>query len=304
MARRFLQPELARLPKPQVIEEISSEAIIAEMKAYITEKWEEVRVSRPDLPSLDTLGLETEPLTVLIEVFAYRETLLRALVNDKARAVLLAFAVGSDLDHIAALVGVERQVVAEATDETPEVLESDERLRRRIQLAPEAFSVAGPAGAYEFHALTCSPTILDAYAYSPREGEVHVIVIGSDVEPVADDVMTKLVRLFKLGDVVPLTDSVTVRRAVPVTVDIAAQALVSSGADTAAVAAAVETALRSYVASRARVGAPVYHSGLVASAKTSDIENLVISQPAGDVVVEVDQIAKLGTLTVEVTVAV
>lgn len=143
----------------------------------------------------------------------HRETLLRALVNDKARAVLLAFAVGTDLDHIGALVGLERAVVAPATNEAPVIMETDDRLRRRIQLALEAFSVAGPAGAYEFHALAVDPSILDAYAYSRREGEVQVIVIGQNVEPVSDELMTKLVRKFKLGDVVPLTDSVDVRRA-------------------------------------------------------------------------------------------
>jgi phage-related baseplate assembly protein len=302
MARRFLQPELARLPKPQLIDEISADLLIQEIKADVLARWDEVRAERPDLPALDTLGLETEPLTVLIEVFAYRETLLRALVNDKARAVLLAFAVGPDLDHIGALVGVERAVVAPATNDTPVVMETDDRLRRRIQVAPEAFSVAGPAGAYEFHALSIDPSILDAYAYSPREGEVHVIVVGEKVEPVSDDVMTKLIRKFKLGDVAPLTDSVTVRRARVVLFDLAVEASVTSGADTVAVRSSMENAIRAYLATRARIGAPVYMAGVIASAKAADIENIVITQPAGNVLCEPDQIAKLGTLTVTVTV--
>jgi phage-related baseplate assembly protein len=302
MARRFLQPELARLPKPRLIEEISADRLIQEIKSDVLARWDEVRTERPDLPALDTLGLETEPLTVLIEAFAYRETLLRALVNDKARAVLLAFAVGSDLDHIGALVGVERAVVAPATNDTPVIMETDDRLRRRIQLAPEAFSVAGPAGAYEFHALSIDPSILDVYAYSPREGEVHVIVVGENVEPVSEDTMTKLIRTFKLGDVAPLTDSVTVRRARVVLFDLAVEASVTSGADTVAVRSSMENAIRAYLATRARIGAPVYMAGVIASAKTADIENIVITQPAGNVLCEPDQIAKLGTLTVSVTV--
>ena len=302
MARRFLQPELARLPEPRLIEEISADRLIQEIKSDVLARWDEVRTERPDLPALDTLGLETEPLTVLIEVFAYRETLLRALVNDKARAVLLAFAVGSDLDHIALLVGVERAVVAPATNNAPAIMETDDRLRRRIQLAPEAFSVAGPAGAYEFHALSIDPSILDAYAYSPREGEVHVILVGEDIEPVSDDVMTKLIRTFKLGDVAPLTDSVTVRRARVVLFDLAVEASVTSGADTVAVRSSMENAIRAYLATRARIGAPVYMAGVIASAKTADIENIVITQPAGNVLCEPDQIAKLDALTVTVTV--
>ena len=111
---RFLYPSLDGLPKPQLIEEISADALISSIKAWILARWAEVRAVRPDLPALDTLGLESEPLTMLIEAFAYRETLLRALVNDKARAVLLACAQGSDLDHIGVLVGVVAVVVCGA----------------------------------------------------------------------------------------------------------------------------------------------------------------------------------------------
>ena len=98
---RFLAPDLTQLQPAALIETIDSEAILAAQKAWILARWDAIRVDRPDLPALDTLGLETEPLTILLEVFAYRETLLRALVNDKARAVLIAYATGSDLDHLA-----------------------------------------------------------------------------------------------------------------------------------------------------------------------------------------------------------
>ncbi|MDC7784768.1 baseplate J/gp47 family protein [Rhodoplanes sp. TEM] len=299
---RYLQPDLTRLPKPQLIEEITANGIIAEIKAYVLALWDQVRATRPDLPPLDFLGLETEPMTILIEAFAYRETLLRALVNDKARAVLLAFAVKSDLDHIGALMGVVRATLVPATDTSPAIMESDDQFRRRIQMAPEALSVAGPAGAYEFHALSIDPSILDAYAYTPREGEVHVVVVGQGVEPVSDTVLKKLVRRFKLDDIVPLTDTVTVRRAEIVTFDLALRVQVVAGADVSAVRSAIEAAVRGYLATRARIGSAVYLSAIVAAAKTPDIENIVITAPSADVLCAPAQIAKVGSIAIDVIV--
>ena len=46
--------------------------------------------------------------------------------------------------------------------QTPAIMESDEALRRRALLAPEAYSVAGPEGAYISHALGASGDVLDA----------------------------------------------------------------------------------------------------------------------------------------------
>jgi phage-related baseplate assembly protein len=45
--------------------------------------------------------------------------------------------------------------------------EADTAYRARIQLAPEAFSVAGPASAYRFYALSAAPTIADASVAAP-----------------------------------------------------------------------------------------------------------------------------------------
>ena len=92
------------------------------------------------------------------------------------------------------------------------------------------------------------------------------------------------------------------RRARIVPFDLVIEASVTSGADAVSVRSSIESAVRAYVATRARIGAPIYLSGVIASAKAADIENLVIKQPVGDVLCAFDQIAKLGTLTVTVTV--
>jgi phage-related baseplate assembly protein len=67
--------DLSRLPAPTVIEQISFETIRDDMIADLQAR----------LPVFDTI-LETDPVVKLIEVAAYRETLLRQQFNDRARA--------------------------------------------------------------------------------------------------------------------------------------------------------------------------------------------------------------------------
>jgi phage-related baseplate assembly protein len=223
-------------------------------------RWEEVRQTRPDLPALDTLGLETEPMTILLEAFAYRETLLRALVNDKARAVLLAYATGSDLEHLGALFATYRMVVVPASDGVEAVTETDDRFRRRIQLAPEAFSCAGPRGAYIYFALTLDPSIVDAHAFCRSDGRVDVMVAAADGGEVSDDVIAALVDRFHRDDTVPLTDVITVRRAKVVPYSVSLTLGFPRGPDPVLIQSAAESAVRAYATERYRINTTVFRS--------------------------------------------
>ncbi|NIK10165.1 phage-related baseplate assembly protein [Xanthomonas arboricola] len=91
---------------------------------------------------------------------------------------MLAFATGTNLDHLGALLGVARLVLDPGQPENgiAPTYESDVAFRRRIQLAPEGFSVAGPEGAYIYHALSAAADVMDASATSPAPGQVLVTV--------------------------------------------------------------------------------------------------------------------------------
>jgi phage-related baseplate assembly protein len=300
---RFLAPDLTQLQPAALIEVIDSEAILAAQKAWILARWEETRVDRPDLPALDTLGLETEPLTILLEAFAYRETLLRALVNDKARAVLIAYATGSDLDHLGALFGVVRAVIVPGSGGNAPVMESDDRFRRRIQLAPEAFSTVGPRGAYIFFALTLDPSIADAWAYSPREGQVHVVVAGANGQDVSDAVLARLVDRFGREDTVPLTDVVTVRRAEMVLYSVAVTVSFPRGPDPTLIKGRIEQAVRAYAAERYRIGTDVYTSGLIAAAKVGGVESVMLAAPMQDIICSDTQIPQLADVLISLNIS-
>lgn len=156
--------DLQTLPAPAVVEELSFEAILADAKADFAERM------RPHLPAIDDiLALESDPVVKLLESHAYRELLIRARINDAARAHLLAFAAGSDLEQLAALFGVARMPG-----------EADERLRARLQRKIAALGAQGTREHYEFHAMTASALVRAAQASQPVPGTVLVMLWLTD----------------------------------------------------------------------------------------------------------------------------
>ncbi|TGS12130.1 baseplate J/gp47 family protein, partial [Mesorhizobium sp. M1C.F.Ca.ET.187.01.1.1] len=114
---------------------------------------------------------------------------LREQFNQRAKGLFLAYAQQADLDNLAAPFGVTRKQLTPPDPEagTPAVFETDTEFRRRIQLAPEGLSVAGPEGAYIFHTLSADNAVLDASATSPAPGEVVVTVLARDGDGTPSD---------------------------------------------------------------------------------------------------------------------
>lgn len=159
--------DLSQLPAPQIVDVPDFETLLAERKAAFVALYpedEQDAVRR-------TLALESEPVTKLLQESTYREILLRQRINEAAQAVMVAYAIGGDLDQLAANYNVKRLTVTPAdNDAVPPVaavMESDEALRLRVPAAFEGLSVAGPTAAYEFHAKSADGRVADASATSP-----------------------------------------------------------------------------------------------------------------------------------------
>ncbi|MFL8014154.1 baseplate assembly protein, partial [Xanthomonas vasicola] len=154
----FTAVDLSKLQAPDLIETLAFEAIFAEALAQF----------RRLMPEFSALT-EADPVYKLLQLFAARELLLRQRANDKAQQTMQAFATGTNLDHLGAQFGVARLVLdpGQPDNGIPPSYESDVDFRRRIQLAPEGFSVAGPEGAYIYHVLSASADVMDASATSP-----------------------------------------------------------------------------------------------------------------------------------------
>lgn len=273
--------DLSRLPAPAVVEALSFEAIYADGLARL----------QAILPDFDAT-VESEPAVKVLQVFAYREMLLRQEFNDRALSVMVAYARGADLDNLAALVGVTRLVITEADPEQgiEEELESDEALRSRIVLAPESFSVAGPELAYVFHARSADAEVLDASATSPAPGQVLVAVLSRTGNGEASPELLEAVEaVVNARTVRPLTDLVSVASAEIVEFAIEAQLFIYEGPDSSVVLAAAQASLQAYLDAGQRLGRDVARSGLYAALHVEGVQKVNLVSPAEDLVLSATQ---------------
>lgn len=278
----YTQVNLAELPAPKLVRELSYEDILAEMKSACS-------ILLPEMAPV--LQLESEPAVKVLQVAAAYVLMVRAEINDAARGVLLAYATGSDLDHLGALFGVERSIVQDATDLAPAILEDDGSLRQRIQLSLEGFSVAGPRGAYEFHALSAHPKIKDVSVLSPgnaelpgEPGTVRVFVLTSDGDGTASpEVVTAVSMALNAENIRPLTDSVTVATAIIAPFSVEAEIEIFDGPDSAVVIAEAEARLAEYLASTHSIGATVAISGIHGALHRPGVRLVTVSSPAEDI---------------------
>ncbi|KVC61560.1 baseplate J/gp47 family protein [Burkholderia stagnalis] len=270
--------DLSQLPSPDVVETLAYEALLAERKARLVALYpadEQAEIAA-------TLALESEPMVRLLQENAYRELVLRQRVNDAARAVMLAYATGRDLDNLAALFGIERLTITPADPEhdIEAVMESDTDLRTRTQLAPQRFSVAGPEGAYVSHARNADGGVLDASAVSPAPCEVLVTVLARGGDGTADPALLKAVTAaLQADDVRPLTDKVTVRGAEVLRYAIRARLVFFAGPDRAVALAQANKAMRKYADDMHRLGMEVTLDGIYAAARAAGVQKVILESP-------------------------
>lgn len=273
--------DLSQLPAPQVIEALDFEGILAELKADL--------IARHPAAA-EVLDLESEPLVKLLEVAAYRELVLRARYNDEARALLLAYAIGSDLDHIGATYYQEARLLVtpadpEAVPPVPAVWESDDDYRSRLALKPESYSVAGPTGAYRYHALSASGLVKAASVTSPQPGTttVYVMARSGDGTPDAGLVATVLAAL-DAETIRPLSEEVLVEAAsiIDYTIDVDLTVYPGPSGEAALIAAQAE--LEALAAASHTLDREVTLSAITAAAQRPGVKRNVINQPLADVV--------------------
>lgn len=279
---RFSAIDLSALAPPDIIETLDYEAIVREMRDDLVARFPLIA---------GVIDLESEPARKLIETFAYRELRLRARINDGARAVLLASSYGTNLDHLAALFGTARQEG-----------ESDERLRRRVQLAPEAFSVAGPEGAYQYHVLTVAPWARDVSAIMAQPGVVRVTVLRSGPDPVPTEAERETIRVHLRAEAIrPLTDVVQVLPPTVRTVTIEARLTLYPGPDAGVVQSRATAALGDWLERNRMLGMNLRRSAIFAKLHQEGVHSVELIAPADDLILnetEVYAIAGVAITTV------
>ena len=309
MNYNFSAIDLSRLKAPDVVEKLDYETILEQWKNEFLKNYSDKEFD---------LDLESEPVVKLMETGAYRELLLRQRINDSAREVMLAHAKGSNLDNLGILLGVERKIeIPGSPDSVPPVppqYESDEKLRKRIQLAPEGYSTAGPEGAYIFHAFSASPYVTDVsvdapefenaqidesllpentFAYkavynpgieSPRPGDVVVTILIKDHESVnRADVLNAVRQRLSHEDIRPLTDRVIIREAETVPYEVEAVLIINKGPGRESAIKNSRTKLVEFVEENKKLGSTISLSGLYSALHGPGVEKVELKKPQNEI---------------------
>ncbi len=274
--------DLSRLPAPIVVEQFTFEQIVAQMIAKV----------RKLLPTFDAT-IDSDPAVKVLHVAAYRELILRQAFQDGALQLFVAYATGARLDHLSVLVGVTRQVITPANAATGAVAvyEDDDRLRQRIVLAPEGFSVAGPELAYVKHAQDASADVLDASAISSAPGEVLVSVLYRGGDGTASpELVAKVAAIVTAPGIRPLGDHVTVASATVLPYVITARLVTFAGPDPDLIVAAARTALDTFLAENRKLGRAITRTGLTTALSPAGVHRVDLDLPA-DIVCSMTQVA-------------
>lgn len=293
--------DLARLPFPDVLETLDYEAILAERKAALIALWP--AEEQADIAA--RLALESEPLAKLLQENAYREMILRARINDAARAVMLAYATGTDLDQIGANYNVSRFLIdagdSQASPPRAPVYETDAEYRRRIQLSFESYTTAGSTASYVFHGLSAAADVADISAVSPLPGRVTVYVLSRSGNGQASDTLLGQVAAALNGEHIrPMTDQVTVQSANIVSYSVVAELVMLPGPDSAVVRAAAQSAIEDYAREQHALARDITLSGVYAALHQPGVQRVNLTLPAKNLVITTGEASHCTGITLTV----
>lgn len=293
--------DLSKLDAPKVLEDLDFESLLADRKA------EFIALFPQDERAFwqARLNLESEPITKLLQEVVYLQLMERNRINNAAKATMLAYASGSDLDVIAANYNVKRQVIQEAnnnvTPKIPEILEDDTSLRLRTQLAFEGLSVAGPRSAYIFHALSAHPDVADVSVVSPQPANVTVTILSRNGQGEADKNLLNVVRA-KLNDddIRPIGDRVIVQSAVIQSYEIRAKLHLYRGPEYEPIKAAALKKLTAYTEEKHRLGRDISLSGIYAALHLEGVQRVELISPTADIVLPSSKSAYCTAINLEI----
>ncbi|MBS0501114.1 MAG: baseplate J/gp47 family protein [Proteobacteria bacterium] len=299
--------DLNALPAPAVLQPLDYEAVLAGLRADMLARYPALR---------EVLDLESEPVAKLLEVAAYRELLIRARINDAARAVLLPWAVGTDLDNLAARYDLQRLPG-----------EDDERLRARVLIGYHALSAAGSPASWRLRALSVSTDIRQVDVWSDRPGRVKVALLARVATPVQDasedqlaigralfgphpapntgwcvassghPLIASTTAALLADDVRPLTVDIDVTAAQVLPMAVQATLVHPPGPDAALIAAAARQRLQQ-LAARSAFRVDVTRAALVAALMGDGVRDVRLTTPAQDQAAGLGQIVAISAIDI------
>ena len=177
-------------------------------------------------------------------------------------------------------------------------VESDEGLRERIFLAPEAYTNAGSRAAYQFFARSVSQTIIDVAVTTRGYGRVLVYVLTDTGLP--STTLLELIQARLTGEKLrPLTDTVIALSPQVVSFDIEAVIYPLKTADSTTVLANAKAALNAYLAAATgELGFDIVPSQIIAVLKVDGVYDVKLVKPTANQVIQAHQWGQVGQVTI------
>lgn len=161
-------------------------------------------------------------------------------------------------------------------------IQDDESYRDNIHEAPESFSVAGPEGAYKYHAKRASSQIVDVAVLSPEPGTVEVrpLLVGGEIP--GQELINQVKAALDDKRVRPLTDKVTVLAPTKVEYALNVTVYIDRADETqaSAIEAAAKKAAEEYVLwQKSKLGRDINPSELIARLMATGVKRVTVTSP-------------------------
>ena len=283
--------DFSQLPTPNLITELDFETIFSERKekfialfdAADQDKWRTI------------LKRESDPVTKLLQENAYLELLYRNKCNADARALLIAYATDSDLDHLAVTeYGIQRALISAedltVTPPLPAVYESDERLKERCILSFDAMNTAGSAAAYRYFALSADGRVADVSVISDEANPylLDIVVTQSDSEfgTASPELINIVQAALDPDEVRPICDRPTVLSSTATNYEISAILYVAKDAEKSLLLEAALIRLNKYIETVKKIGQSIRISAIYAALHVDGISRVELVTPTTDIVID------------------
>lgn len=182
-------------------------------------------------------------------------------------------------------------------------LETDDQLRERARLAPDAFGTAGSRRAYIYWALTASTEIIDVgvdiVPQTPGTVVVYPLLEDGSVTPTT--VLNQVYAVLNDDYVRPLTDTVVVTAPTQIPYTLVIGLTLYEDADPTDVQEAAEAAVTAYtVAQRQSMGRDIMSDHLIAAAMVDGVYDVDLGA-FSDIIVDSNEYGYCSSITVTVT---
>ena len=284
--------DFSQLPEPNLIQELDYESIFNERK----EKFIALYPATEQNQWRTILNRESDPVVKVLQENAYLELLYRNKCNADARSLLLAYAEGSDLDHLALTeYGLIRLIVTPADNSvvppSPAIYESDERLKERCLLQYDGMNTAGSSNAYKFFTLTADGRVDGVKVHSDTDKPYLLDIIISQVDSQNGEATQELIDIVQAAldpeHVRPVCDRPIVKSSIAKPYQITARLFVGKNAEDFLLLEAANIRIQNYIQKARKNGQSIRLSALYAALHVDGINRVVIDTPAADIEIDV-----------------